>query len=274
MEAGPMVARIIYDSGHDGKHRAIEMRNSGMTLALKTEYRHPTAAITRFLPAASSVLSMHWTSSIVFNLEPVLVRVRSKHDFIGMDDPHLLISDPDFLEDPPVLSIGNVDIALVANAIAQIDGVAEAIAVIDRASLAADLSVIFETICLELWHPIAVDATLRLISTVPNKPPQIDRPEDVTRPRFLNFPIGISSKVAVDRLVCLRNCPRHQPKRQYRFIARIFNSLYLCPRVLCFKDKPCSLVRLPTPDTKSSRTTVSPRSLVRVDHQSETSCFI
>ena len=211
LEVGPMVARIIYDSGHNGKHRAIEMRNGGVTLALKTEYRHPTAAITRFFPAASSVQSMHWISSMVFNLEPVLVRVRSRHDFIGMDDPNLLISDPDFLDDPPVLSIGNVDIAMVANAIAQIDGVAEAVAVVDTASLAVDLSVTFETICLELWHSIAVDATLRLISTIPKKPPLIDRPEIIRRPLFFNFPVGISFKVAVDRLVFFVTAPDINP---------------------------------------------------------------
>jgi hypothetical protein len=211
MESGPMIARIIYDSDHGEKHRAIEMRNSGMALVLKTEYRHPTAAITRLFPAASSVQSMHWISSVVFNVEPILVRVRSRHDFIGMDDPSLLISDPDFLDDPPVLSIGTVDVALVANATAQIDGVAETVAVIDRASIAADLTVTLETVCVELWHPVAVDATVRLMSTVPSAPPRIDAPEIVTRPRFLDLPVGISSKVAVDRLVVFVTAPDINP---------------------------------------------------------------
>lgn len=200
MECGPIVARIIYDSDYGEKLRAIELRNSGMALVLKTEYRHPTFAITRFFPAASSVQSMHWISSIAFNLQPVLVRVRSRHDSIGMDDPSLRISDHDFLDDPPVLSIGNVEMALVANAIAQIDGVAETVAVIDQASLGADLTLTFETICVELWHPIAVDAALRLISAFPSKPPQMDGSEVATT-RFLNLPVSISSKVAVDRLV-------------------------------------------------------------------------
>lgn len=211
IECGPMVGRIIYDSSHDGKHRAIEMRNGGMTLALKTEYRHPTAAITRFFPAASSIQTMHWISSMVFNLEPVLVRIRSRHDFIGMDDPNLLISDSDFLDDPPVLSIGNTDIALVANAIAQIDGVAEAETVIDKASIAADFSVTFETICLELWHSIAVDAALRLISAIPNQPPQTDGPEAARKSQLLSIPFGISFKVAVDRLVFFVTAPDVNP---------------------------------------------------------------
>lgn len=211
IETGPTVARMIYDSDHGEKHRAIEMRNSGMTLVLKTEYRHPTAAITRLFPAASSVQSMHWILSVVFNVEPTLVRVRSRHDFIGMEDPTLLISDPDFLDDPPVLSIGNVYIASVAHAIAQIDGVAESVAVIDRSSIAVDLAVTFETICIELWHSIAVDAALRLISTVPSQLPQTDGSEIVAKPRFLNLPSGLVSKLAVHRLVVFITAPDINP---------------------------------------------------------------
>lgn len=211
VEIGPIITRIIYDADHGEMHRAIEQRCNGIGLVLKAEYRHPTKAISRLFPTASSVQSMHWTSSFLLNIEPILVRVRSRHDFMGAGDVHLTVSDIDFLDDPPILSIGTIEAVLTANAIAQIDGAAEAIAVIDKTSLAAHLSVAFETICVELWHPIAVDASLRLMSLSPPKAVRSPDSADAKGPRFSRLPVGLSSRIAVGRLVCVITAPDISP---------------------------------------------------------------
>ena len=211
VEIGPIVTRIIYDAGHGEIHRAIEQRCNGIGVVLKAEYRHPTKAISRLFPAASSMQSMHWISTLLLNIEPVLVRVRLRHDFIGAGDVRMTVSDIDFLDDPPILSIGTIEAVLTANAIAQIDGTAEAIAVIDKTSLAAHLSVTFETICVELWHPIAVDASLRLMSLFPPKAVRSPDSADTREPRFSRLPVGLSSRVAVGRLVCVITAPDISP---------------------------------------------------------------
>lgn len=207
LETGPMIARIIYDSNHGEDHRAVELRSNGLVLVLKSEYRHPTMDITRLFPAASSVQSMHWSSSLSLNLNPILVRVRSKHDPIKMNSS---TSDADFLDDPPILSIGNLEVSLITNAIAQVDGAGGTVAVIDKTSLAAEFAVAFETICVELWHPISVDAILRLISMVPAKRTRLDA-QIPAKSRFVNLPSGLSAKIAVERMIFFVTAPDISP---------------------------------------------------------------
>jgi len=207
LEIGPMVARIIYESNHGEDHRAVELRSNGLVLVLKSEYRHPTVNITRLFPAASSVQSMHWSSSLSLNLHPILVRVRSKHDPMQTISP---TTDADFLDDPPILSIGNLEVSLITNAIAQVDGAGGAVAVIDKTSLAAEFAVAFETICVELWHPISVDAILRLMSMVPAKRTRLDAQMAATS-RFINLPAGLSAKIAVERMVFFVTAPDISP---------------------------------------------------------------
>ena len=209
VECGPIIARVIYDAENGEQHRAIEMRNNGFVVMINSEYRYPTVPISRFFPAASSVQSLHWNCAFSFHLEPILIRVRSEHEFVGTGEPNMLVTDPDFLDDPPVVSIGGIEVQATANGIAQIDGAAEAFAIIDKTSLIADLSIAFESICVELWHPIAVDATLRIVSMMP--PKVAKEPKPLSKARFLNLPVGLSAKAAISRFVVFITAPDISP---------------------------------------------------------------
>ncbi|KAF9485263.1 hypothetical protein BDN70DRAFT_871269 [Pholiota conissans] len=210
-ECGTIVARVIYDADSGQKHRAIELRNNGFSMLLDSRYGHPSTAIRRHFPAASSVQALHWTLALAIGVEPFLVRVRSKHNFIGHGEPNLQTSDKDFLDDPPVLSIGSISISGLTNAVAQIDGSPDSFAVMDISTLMTDLSLTLETICIELWHPVSVDATLRLISLI-SHPMQLKTSEKKpTNPRFLHLPTGLTAKVAVARFIVFITAPDINP---------------------------------------------------------------
>ncbi|KAF9569300.1 hypothetical protein CPC08DRAFT_812902 [Agrocybe pediades] len=208
-ECGPIVGRIIYDAENGQKHRAIELRNNGLVLSLESAYKHPPALVKRFFPAASSVQALLWDATLSLNVEPILVRVRSTHNFVGQDEPMLRATDEDFLEDPPILSVGMVDISITANAIAQMDGAAESIAVIDTSTLLFEPVITYEAILVELWHPISVDAALRLISLIPSsveKPPTSN-----PSPVFSRLPVGVSAKLSIARFVVFITAPDISP---------------------------------------------------------------
>ena len=208
LESGPIGARIIYDADKGEKHRALELRCNGFTVSLDSEYKYPSVAITKTFPQTSSAQSLHWNCNLSIVLEPVLVRVRSKN--IVVESETRLTSDKDFLDDPPVLSLGVIEVNVAANAVAQTDGAAESLAVIDRSTLVYELSAALETICTELWHPISVDATLRLLSIIPHK---TKIPEATFEPQsqFTRLPAGLSAKIAVARFVVYITSPVISP---------------------------------------------------------------
>ena len=209
LECGPVIGRIIYDLENGEKHRAVELRSNGFSVYLGSEYKHPTSAIRRSFPAASSVQSLRWDTGLSINLEPILVRVRSKQNFIGLSGPAPRTSDQDFLDDPPVISIGAIEIIGAASASAQIDGTPDSDAKIDISTLIFDISTVFETICVELWHPNSVDATLRLLSLAPLK--QENLTVRTSTPRFLHIPTAFYGKVAVARFVVFITAPDITP---------------------------------------------------------------
>ena len=209
LECGPVIGRVIYDPGNGEKHRAVELRSNGFFLYLGSEYKHPTSGIRRSFPAASSVQSLHWGTSLSINLEPILVRVRSRHNFVGLSEPALHTSDQDFLDDPPVVSVGTIEIIGAANASAQMDGAFDSDANIDISTLIFDISTVFETICIEFWHPISVDATLRLLSLAPLK--QESLTVQTSTPRFFHMPTAFYGKVAVARFVIFITAPDISP---------------------------------------------------------------
>lgn len=210
IECGPVIGRVLYDTDKGEKHRAIELRNNGFSLILNAQYRHPSKPVSRYFPAASSVQALHWHMAVSLNIEPILARVRSRHDFIGHDEPTLLVSDRDFLDDPPVLSIGSTDISGSVNAIAQIDGAPDSLVVIDVTTALVDLITNFETISIELWHPISVDALLHLMSLAPPTPNRQSPDSNVQSPK-LNLPIGLTTKVAVERFIIFITAPDINP---------------------------------------------------------------
>jgi len=208
-ECGPIVGRIIYDAENGQKHRAIELRNNGLGLSLDSTYKHPPAIVKRFFPAASSVQALLWDATLSLNVDPILVRVRSTHNFVGSDEPTLRSSDEDFLEDPPILSVGMLDICITANAIAQMDGAAESIAVIDMSTMLIESMIAYEAILVELWHPISVDAALRLISLVPVGAEKV--PSSATTPLFSRLPSGLSAKLSIARFLVFITAPDVSP---------------------------------------------------------------
>ncbi|KAF8812536.1 hypothetical protein BYT27DRAFT_7182979 [Phlegmacium glaucopus] len=210
LESGPIGVRIIYDADKGEKHRALELRNNGFSVSLNSEYKHPSLAIARTFPWASSVQSLHWSCTLSIVLEPVLVRVRLKQKNIAVEGEALLTSDNDFLDDPPILSVGTIEVNAAANAVAQTDGAAESLAVIDKSTLVYELSAAFDTICIELWHPISVDATLRLLSIIPHKTKMPEATFEA-QPRFARLPAGLSAKIAVAHFVVYITSPVISP---------------------------------------------------------------
>ena len=209
LESGPISARIIYDADKGEKHRALELRSNGCAVSFDSEYKYPSVAIKKTFSQNSSVQSLHWNCTLSIVLEPVLVRVRSKRDIV-VEGETRLTSDKDFLDDPPVLSLGIIEVNVAANAVAQTDGAAESLAIIDKSTLVYDLSAVFDTICTELWHPISVDATLQLLSIIPHK---TKIPETTFEPQsqFTLLPAGLSAKIAVARFVVYITSPVISP---------------------------------------------------------------
>ena len=210
LESGPIGARIIYDAGKGEKHRALELRSNGFAVSLDSEYKYPSVAITKTFPQSSSVQSLHWNCTLSIVLEPVLVRVRLSKKDIVIEGETRLTSDKDFLDDPPVLSLGIIEVNVAANAVAQTDGAAESLAIIDKSTLVYELSATFDTIYTELWHPISVDATLQLLSILPHK---TIIPEATFEPQsqFTRLPVGLSAKIAVARFVVYITSPVISP---------------------------------------------------------------
>ena len=209
-ESGPIGARIIYDTDNGEKYRALELRNDGFAMFLHSEYKHPSLAIAGTFPWASSVQSLHWNCTFSLVLKPVLVRVRLKQKSIAVEGKTLLTSDKDFLDDPPVLSVGTIEVQVAAHAVAQTDSAAESPAIIDKSTLAYELSAVVDTICTELWHPISVDATLRLLSIIPHKT-KMPEVSFEPQPRFTRLPTGLSAKIAVSHFVIFITSPVISP---------------------------------------------------------------
>ena len=206
-ESGPIGARIIYDVE---KHRALELRNNGFAISLDSEYKHPSLSITKSFPQASSVQLLHWNCTLSVVLEPVLVRVRLKQKNIAVEGEALLTSDQDFLDDPPVLSLGTIEVNVAADAVAQIVDSAEPLAIIDKSTLVYELSAAFDTICTELWHPVSVDATLLLLSTITHKT-KVHEATFEPKPQFTWLPVGLSAKIAIAHFVVYITSPVVSP---------------------------------------------------------------
>ena len=207
LESGPIGARIIYDAE---KHRALELRSNGFAVSLDSEYKHSHFSIAKTFPWASSLQLLHWNCTLSIVLEPVLVRMRLKQKNIAVEGETLLTSDKGFLDDPPVLSLGTIEVNMAASAIAQIDGSAESLAIIDKSTLVCELLAAFDTICIELWHPISVEATLRLLSIIPHT---TKMPEATVepQPQFTRLPVGLSAKIAVAHFVLYITSPVISP---------------------------------------------------------------
>ncbi|PPQ99072.1 hypothetical protein CVT24_003632 [Panaeolus cyanescens] len=211
-EYGPVTMRLIYE--HNDQHRAIELRNGGGTLSLMGEYHHAPPPISRLFPAASSVEPLLWTSQLTICIQPILTRVRLKQTFVN-EGASTLPGD-DFLDDPPILSIGTLDICIDARAIAELDSGMDSFPIFDLGSLAIEGAFLVETICVELWHPISVDATLRIFSLIPV--PQVSSPQtgnlqtpENRQARFLKLPKNVITKFAIGHLVVLITAPDISP---------------------------------------------------------------
>ena len=210
VECGSAVARLVYDTDQGEKHRAIELRTDGYTLSLNSGYGQPSKAMGRFFPAASSVQPLHWSADISSVLEPVLIRVRSKPDDIEARKAIYFTSDDDFLDDPPLLSLGIFELRSTANAIAQVDGAPGSVAEIDLTSLHVDLPLVFDTLCVELWHPVSVDAALRVLSLLPQRKTRKSSPMPAQSP-LARLPSGVSARISVAHFVVFITAPDINP---------------------------------------------------------------
>uniref|UniRef100_A0A8H7Y1A7 Uncharacterized protein n=1 Tax=Psilocybe cubensis TaxID=181762 RepID=A0A8H7Y1A7_PSICU len=209
VNCGPITGRIIYDTDNGETHRAIELRNNGFVVSLDTNYNHPTPSISRTFPAASSVQALYFKAGLLLHLEPTLVRVRSQH-FMGGHTSKSSTSDEDFLDDPPLLSVGIIEVKAAASAIAQIDGATNSVPVIEKASTIVELSSELETISIELWHPISVDAALQVLSLIPpRRQSQSQRLQRQTR--FSKLPTGLFTRLAIGRFVLFITGPDISP---------------------------------------------------------------
>ena len=204
-ECGPIVSRIIYDADNGRRHHAIELRSNGFTCALNSDFKPATNAIARSFARASTIQPLHSTCHLACNIEPILIRVRSK--FFGASEDIGHPSDPDFLNDPPILSVGLVEVNAVINGVGQIDSSGPSIASIDKTSLGGNLSVGMDSLCLELWHPMAVDASLQLLTIVPQR----EAPPSASR-GFAKLPMGVEARFAIGRVMGFITAPDVTPE--------------------------------------------------------------
>lgn len=202
MECGPIFGRIIYQVSDSTSCNAMEMRTRGFTASLQSNYTH--SLMRQTFPGTSDV-PVRLECNIYYGLEPTFFRTRLQWNSDGKAGNH---SPQDkFMDDPPMLSIGMVELFGTIQGFAEVD-VVSGVAIVDRTSLISDLHLSIETICIEFWHQVVVDSFHHLLSILPEKAPST---VTASPTKFNRLPVGLAAKVAVSRLVVFVTAPDINP---------------------------------------------------------------
>ncbi|KXN86435.1 UPF0648 protein C3H5.09c [Leucoagaricus sp. SymC.cos] len=225
MHCGAICARMICEKNDQQASSMLEMRTSGFIFGFNAEY-DPHLAISHSLPLGAARLSGIATLS----LDPVLCHVRPGWASVGS------ASDNEFLNDPPVLSIGAIDVGgdISAEAQEELD-----VYRIKKASVFCDVHTIIDTVCLELWHADSVLATVQLLAMLPARPQPA--PDEGAVPA-VSVPSGFAVSLTLARFIVVVTAPDINPEETdlSRGIGlRALISLEFC----AFEAKPDSIPR-------------------------------
>lgn len=200
IHCGVICARMICENNDQRTSSTLETRTNGFNLGLNTQYGSRLA-----MPSESSPLGLaHLLGSISFNLDPVLCHVRSGWASVGF------ASDNEFLDDPPVLSIGAIEGGgdLGAEAEEELD-----VYRIKKSTMFCDVHAIIDTICVELWHADSVSATVQLLAMLPARPPRSSPDNETLVPtRPFSLPSGITLSATLARFIVVVTAPDINPK--------------------------------------------------------------
>jgi hypothetical protein len=205
MECGPSFGRLIYQVSGSTSCNAMEMRTRGFTASLRSGYTHSMLPIMRQISHETSDVPVRLECNLYFGLEPSFFRTRLQWDSDGKAGNH---SPQDkFMDDPPMLSIGMVELFGTIHGFAEVD-VVSGVAIVDRPSLIADLHLSVETICIEFWNQVVVDSFHHLLSILPERAPST---ATASPTKFNRLPVGLAAKVAVSRVVVFVTAPDINP---------------------------------------------------------------
>lgn len=205
MECGPILGRVIYRVSDSTSCSAMEMRTRGFTASLQSGYTHSTVPTMRQISPGISDVPVRLECNIYFGLEPTFFRTRlqwNSDEKAGNHSPQ-----DKFMDDPPMLSIGMVELFGTIHGFAEVD-VVSGVAIVDRPSLVSDLHLSIETICIEFWHQVVVDSFHHLLSILPEKAPST---VTASPTKFNRLPVGLAAKVTVSRVVVFVTAPDINP---------------------------------------------------------------
>ena len=200
IHCGVICARTICVNNHHQTSSTLEMRTNGLNLGMKAEYESHSAVTSEPLPFGIARL----TGTFSFSLDPVLCHVRSGWASVGFS------SDHEFLDDPPVLSIGAIEVRgdLGAEAEEELD-----VYRVKKASVFCDMHVIIDTVCVELWHADSVSATVQLLATLPSCPPSSSRGDEINVPvKPISLPSGMMASLALAKFIVVVTAPDINPQ--------------------------------------------------------------
>lgn len=200
IHCGVICARTICVNNPHQSSSTLEMRTNGFNLGMKAEYESHSAVTSEPLPFGVARL----TGAFSFSLDPVLCHVRSGWASVGFS------SDHEFLDDPPVLSIGAIEVGGDLGAEAE-----EELAVyrVKKVSVFCDMHVIIDTVCVELWHADSVSATVQLLATLPSCPPSSSRGDEINVPvKPISLPSGMIASLALAKFIVVVTAPDINPQ--------------------------------------------------------------
>lgn len=197
VHCGVICARMICENSDQQTSSTLEMRSNGFSFGLGASYDSHSVAPPESLPLNYA----HLTGLFSFDLDPVLIHVRSGWASVGF------ASDNEFLNDPAVLSIGAVEIKGNIGVDAEEElGVYR----VKGSSISCDAHTIIDTFCVELWHADSVSATIQLLAMLPSHPETSDSSQ-VTPAKTPSLPFDITASLSLARFIVVITAPDINP---------------------------------------------------------------
>lgn len=211
---GPICGRIICDVARpDDVPLALEFRTNGFAISAASHFITTTFSAKRNNPtfdSNSDCLPLQMNSNLSLFLNPTFVRVRSNGTAkdLGMQLP-LGIADPDFLEDPALLSMESLEITGEVFTLGSIHNL-ENIVSLDTPTAVVDLHCCTDALSVELWHANVIAVCLKLMVLVPMGP-KTSSHLTPSKPLLDRLPAGLLASVSVPRLVLFMTSPELNP---------------------------------------------------------------
>ncbi|TFK43439.1 golgi-body localization protein domain-containing protein [Crucibulum laeve] len=208
LHCGPVCGKVMCGVDHNSRPYVLELRSRGFVASAVSQFNHFVPATTCQLHSVSGDTLMQMDCTYSVDVEPVLIRVRSKWTPVGLSrrpGP----SDQDFLDDPAIISLEILEIRGSVKGLANIDSRMDGVASVDRTSLLLEGCISTEALCVELWHPDVIATTVHLVSNISS--PQ-ERVTTSPPPRTLSrMPVG-SIQASLQRFVVFITAPDINPQ--------------------------------------------------------------